>query len=368
MNNKVIGGLLAVLGVVVVIAGIVLMTVIVPGMKQFPDDVDTTRYYGSFNEDLSPGTMNVLLNSATFEFLTDFPVTLERHFMTEETDGDLALVLEEQKLYAVSEAGDTEGQVLQTLVKRYAINRETMMFADEYPDEWASMEGFWPRQGLVLGWPIDSEKKDYDGWSDDYRDIVPLVFEGEIEHERSGLDVYFYTATSELKEIDPDAVVAMGLPQGLPKEQFQSLIESADVSDTMKRLLPALLTQWEEDLVPLKYYYEYWGEYWVEPQTGALIDTHKYEMRQVGLGDEFMAISPMLSEMTEEQRAASRVTVFELTYQGTEQSVEDAKNDAQDIIDQLQLFGTTIPIVMIVVGAVLALAGAFLFMRKPAAS
>ena len=166
MNRRLVGPAVLLLGVVLVVAGLLLMAVIVPGMKQFPDDVNTTREY--------TGTMPVLFNTQTFTFMTDLPIDLERHFQTEATDDGVALVKEEQTL-------SSGGQPLQQLVKHYAIDRKTMEVTDKYPSSWATKEGFWPREGLVLGWPIDTKKKDYIGWSDDYRAPVVLKYEGVVK-------------------------------------------------------------------------------------------------------------------------------------------------------------------------------------------
>lgn len=356
MTGKTIGVALVMLGLVVAVGGAVLMFVIVPGMKQFPEDVDTVRRY--------EGTMPVLLDADTMTFMSDLDVALERHFRTEETDGGVALVYEHQTLM--------EGEdVLQELTKHYAIDRESMLWTDDYPDDWATNAGFWPRSGLVLGWPIDSEQKDYPGWSDDYRDEVLLEFVEEQEHDRSGLTVYYYRASDPPMLIHPDHVEAVGLPLELPKDVFAALIEDADVDETLKARLPLALNFWEEDSVPLQYYYEYEGEYWIEPQTGVLIDTRKHELRKVSLGEEFLEIDilrAMMENMTDEERAASRVPVFDLTYQGTDQTVEEAKADAEDAMDQITLFGTTLPIASYVIGALLVIVGGVLSVRKPASS
>lgn len=349
MDRKLWGAVALVLGLVLVAAGLLLMFVIVPGMKQFPDDVDTTRNY--------EGTMPVLLNPQTFEFMKDLDVDLVRHFKTEETDGGVALVLEEQTL-------STQGQPLQQLVKHYAIDRKTMEVSDEYPEEWATTEGFWAREGLVLGWPIDSEQKDYTGWSDDYRATVTLKYDGEVTHDRSGMETYYFTASSEPRLIDPEAVTAMGLPAALPKDQLIGLIAGTDMPDLIKNALPNMLEAVEGD-VPLQYYYGYTAEYWIEPTSGVLIDTHKVETRTVGLAEELLANSP-LAALPEEQRAALRIAVFDLDYMATDQSVEDAKKDAQDAIDTIGLYGTTLPLVGIIAGLALAVLGAFLVTRKTA--
>jgi hypothetical protein len=84
----------------------------------------------------------------------------------------------------------------------------------------------------------------------------------------------------------------------------------------------------------------------------------------VGLAEEVIAAVPLLENMSEEQRAGSRVTVSEFTYWGIEQTVADAKKDAEDAKNTIQLYGTTLPIVAIVAGLLLGLVGLFLFLRK----
>jgi len=54
MNRRALGGVLLILGIALIVVGVLLAAVIVPGMKQFPDDVDTSRYYA--------GTAPVMLN------------------------------------------------------------------------------------------------------------------------------------------------------------------------------------------------------------------------------------------------------------------------------------------------------------------
>jgi hypothetical protein len=360
MNKKTLGGILLVVGLVVIVGGLVLMLVIVPGMKQFPDDVDTTRLYA--------GTMPVLLApqpDGSITFLTDLEVNLERHFYTEEVDGDLALVVEEQTL-------STGGQPLKQLLKRQAIDRKSMEFVDEIPAKWADKEGIYQRDGIVLGWPIDTEKKDYDGWSDDYRTIVPLEFDSEVEHPRAKIDTYLFTSASDAQPIVPEQVEELGLPPAIPQETLSGLISGMEgMSPLMGTAFPLLmsLAEWPNP-VPLEYTYEYTGEYWIEPTTGVLIDTHKVEVRKVtvpedlltALVDQIDALPvPVESEVVSELLP---LTVYYLDYQATDQTVEDAKKDAEDAKDRIKLYGSTLPIVGIVAGLVIGVVGLFLVMQK----
>jgi len=193
---------------------------------------------------------------------------------------------------------------------------------------------------------------------------VTLEFVEKQHHDVADLDVYYYKASQPPQPIAPEHVTAIWLPPELPNEPVAALLQGANVSDTLKTMLPTVLNQWEPDTIPLAYYYEYEAEYWIEPKTGVLIDTKKHELRKVGLGDEFIQSSPLLSALPEDRREASRVAVFDLTYSTPDTTVNEAAKDAKDVIDQLNLFGSTIPLTLIVIGSVLTLVGLFFVVRQ----
>jgi hypothetical protein len=435
MNRKALGGTLLVLGMVLVIVGVLLIVVIVPGLKQFPDDVDTTRQY----ENIEPMTL-LDTNPDDFGLKTLESVILQRHFETEKTDGDKALVYEEQLLLDAD-----ENLLREPLVKRYAIDRKSMEHLDQFPKDWSITPGFsTDRRGLVLGWPIDPDKKDYTGWSDDYQATVPLEFVEETTHPRADMDAYYFISVSDgfsafeeggdglaTSEIDPNWAKEIGLPAELPKAQLPGLLP-----EDMRADVEPLLDELPLESLGLAYYYEYYSEYWIEPETGVLLDTHKREIRQAGLSqaakDELAAIQQSIVDQAAQEMIAAipetqvnflgqerveqivndiltkdrsewsdwavnivdgmepeerdalmqqvgqlqggmaslaeiaemKVTVFELSYQATDDSVQDAKADAEDAINQLTLFGTYLPIAAIVIGVLIAIAGAFALFRR----
>jgi hypothetical protein len=358
MSRKAVGGVLVVLGVALIAIGVAVAFVIVPGLKQFPSDVNTTRIY--------EGTVPVQLNPDTFEFMTDLSVDLQRHFMTVETDGNKALVREEQTLSVKG------GPVLQEIVKYHAINRKTMEGLMTYPEKWNEVGYLFPREGLSLGWPIDTKKRDYPGWSDDYRAIVELKYEGEVEHPRAKINTYYFTAQSDARPIVPEAVAAMHLPTELSQEQLAALVGGMEGMDPMiGQALPLLVKMagWP-DPIPLSYVYSYSGEYWIEPTTGVLVDTHKIEIRSVTVSDDLlMALTDKLDALPikVDPTMISQLlplTVSHLDYQASDQSVQDAKKDAEDAKSQLTLFGTTLPVLAGVVGGMLVVLGIILFTRR----
>jgi hypothetical protein len=347
--GKGLGWVLAVVGVLLLAAGLVLMLAIVPGMKQLPADTDTTRDY--------EGTMTVMLNPADFTFVKMVPITLQRHFKVTETDGDLALVEEQKTMLG-------NGAPLQQVVTNYAVDRGTMEATTGFPEDWASSQGFVPREGIVLSWPMDTEQKDYEGWSDDYMSTVPLTFVEEATHERSGMTLYTFTSSSDPKPIVEETVTAMGLPTELPKDKLTALLGEIDVSALPGDLLPQLLAQLP-DPVPLGYYYGYEGTYWVDPATGIIVDTEKRETRSVTLSPDLFEGTP-LALLPEDQLAILRVPVMDFKYTATDQSVADAKVDAEDGASKIQLYGTTLPWIGIIAGAVLLVLGVVFVRRKTA--
>jgi hypothetical protein len=351
MTRTVLGRLLAVVGVVLVAAGLVLMLAIMPAMKKLPTDTNVTRTYD--------GSMKTLLNPTNMTFAHDVPVQITRNFKVIATSGDVSEVKE-------TKAVASNGQPLQQVVNTYAIDRKTMLATTSYPAAWKSAEGFFDRQGVVLSWPFDTKKKDLAGWSDDYRSTVVLKFAGEVTHPRSGLKTYLFTSESAAKPMSPLEVARMGFPTQLPKATLGGLIGASGMSPVVVQMLPSLLAKIPGDNVPLAYFYNYTGKYWVDPTTGVLIDTEKTEVRAAGLPDELIKGTP-LALLPEAQRAALHVTVSELTYKATDASVADAKKSAKDDGGRIRLFGTTLPWIGIIVGIVLVLGGGAFSMKRRAA-
>jgi hypothetical protein len=368
------------MGVVLILLGLLLMLVIVPSMKQFPEDVDTTRIYHV--EYLT------LLDGETLQFTSipagDNPdLRIERHFKVEEVDGERALVREEQTILNGEAA-------LTALVKYYAIDRKTMEAIEDVPSAWKEHDGYWQREGLAMGWAIDSQEKDYTGWSDDYNSTVPLVYVRQEEH--GGINTYYFTSEGTTpRPIDPAYAQFLGLPSELSITsvgQLAASLDSPDVELTIpqKVLLIGLIQDATiavygepaegELMIPLEYAYDYTAEYWVEPKTGVLIDTRKHEHRAASFPQDLMDKFTELASQREEGSAEyippdtleklMPITVSEYVYQGTEQTLDEARQDAEDAISQLQLFGTIIPLVLIVVGVVVGSYGVYGMRRRPA--
>jgi len=332
MKGKIGGSLVLLLGLLLVAAGLVLKFAVLPMMAVWPDDVDSTRHY--------EGTLVTMLNPAALAtmdaanlFLTNVPIVVDRHVTTEAVDGNKALVKEA----VVVNAG---GQPVPGLAATYfyAIDRKTTEEIPNFTDNTGVDDN---RQGLVIGFPIGTEQRTYQGWSDDLQALVPVDFVAEEEHEGMSL-LHFHSASDAAPLTDP-AVLAM-FPAAMPKATLLALAPALPLPAEMLQGLVALLPLLP-DPVPLSYLYEYETDYWVEATTGVLIDYTKDEIRYLSLG-------------------AGQVEVFHMTYQATDQSIADAKKDADDGKMMINLFGTIIPWIAVGLGALVALGGIFMLARK----
>ena len=335
MRGKAFGSTTLILGILLLAAGLVMMLVIIPGIAQFPDDVDSTRAY--------EGELSVMLNAdalATMDlaniFLRNVPVTIDRHVQTLEVDGEQALVLDEAVMSGP--AGP-----LQQAEDVYSIDRKSMLHIANFTGDARVTD----REGLVVGFPIGTEAADYTGWNGDTLETNTLTFVQE--EERAGLNTFMFTAASG-PDLIKDPVLLSQFPAALPKAVIEGLVPVLGLPDEaiaqLGQVLPLL-----PDPIPLTYLYSYETKYWVEPDTGVLIDYDKLESRSVAinLGDQAVPIAE----------------VMHLEYVQTAASVADAVADADGAQGQLFWLGTVLPYGLIAIGVILALLGIVALGRKP---
>ncbi len=331
-KTKGIGWVILVLGVVMLLGGLAVKYVVLPSQAKFPADVDSTRNY--------EGELAVMMNAAALEtgdmanlFLTDIPVTIARSVKTVEVGGNDGAIVSDHAVMS-SPAGP-----LAESLSIYAINRTTMDAMDDFSGDVRIL----PREGLVIGWPIGSEGTDYIGWNGDTQQTTVLSYVGE--EERGGLNTYKFHASEEPAVIvDPDLLAQF--PPAFPKDLLIQLAPSFGISDEqMAQLGPVLEAM--PDPVPLTYTFAFDKTYWVEPTTGVLIDIDVMESRQVALTVPGAPGPVALAE------------VYHLEYVTTAASVQDAVNDANDGISQLNMFGVYVPLILILLGAIGIIGGIY---------
>lgn len=344
MRGKIGPRILLALGAVIFIAGFVVKFVVVPALAKYPDDVDTTRTY--------VGTVDILnraeLDNPTGEqplFFNDLPVVSEREVETVEVDGDKALVRDTARLVAAP-GTPIAGTRLTGYEDFHTIDRVTMEAIPNFTTNNQVQE----RQGLAIGFPIDTEARNYTGWNGDPAVTVTLNYVGE--EERQGRTTRAFTASSgPLPIVDPGTLAEF--PESVPRESVPAIAPLLNLPEEILGALPALLPLLPEEL-PLEYTYEFEAKYWIDPATGVLIDIEKNDVRKA-----IVAVENFPLEL-------DPIVVYDLAYTSSEETLEAAVDDAEKYGTQLTLGRTIVPFGSWVVGALLAIVGLIYVRRGPA--
>ncbi len=269
MKGKLGSSALLSLGILLIIGGFVVKFAIVPALAKFPDDVDTNRTYA--------GTVDIL-NRAELEnptgaplFFIGLPVVSEREVQTVQVDGDKALVRDAAQLLAAP-GTPIEGARLTGYEDFYTIDRVTMEAIPNFTDNELAFD----REGLVIGFPIDTEARDYPGWSGDPAQPVTLQYEGE--EERQGRTTRAFSASSGPLPI-VDAGTLAEFPATFPRDAVPTIAPLLNLPESILGALEAALPLLPEQL-PLDYTYEFEAKYGVDPATGVLIDVEKHDVRK----------------------------------------------------------------------------------------
>ena len=325
-----------VVGILLISGGLIVKFVVFPSQAKFPGDVDTTRHYA--------GDLSVMMNAAALEsgdfanlFLHDVPVTIDRTVKTAEVGGDDGAIVTDEAVMS-----GPQGPLAASL-DVYAIDRTTMEAISNFSDD----ERVTDREGLVVGWPIGSDPEDYTGWNGDTHTTVALAYEGE--EERGGLNTYRYRAVSD-HQLIVDEPTLSAFPPALPTELLVQIAPMFGLPDDTVAQLATILPNLPNP-VPLAYTYGFDKTYWIEPTTGVLIDIEVMESRATALAP------PGLDPI-------AIAEVQNLTYTATEESVQDAADDANNAIAQINLFGTYLPWGLVIVGVILLIVGIVLLVRR----
>jgi hypothetical protein len=332
----------AVLGVLCLAAAAILAWVVVPKQAQLPGDTNVTRQYA--------GTAKLLLNAQALAggqlsqaVLRNIPITAQRTVQVVATDGSAAQVRDSRTLATAN------GQQLGGTQTTYAVDRKTLEPPSSYPTSWNVTQ----QQGLTVSWPFGSEKADYTGWVNETQSTTPIKYLRE--ENRKGVDTYVYQANPAAAPIKDPQVLAT-LPQALPVSALSALASALDIPDELRAKLAQALPALTQP-VPLTYTYEAQSTYWVSPATGEVVDTQREEIRKAGLS------------LPSGQSIAAVIPIYDVTTAFTDDSAKTAAQDANDNADKIQLYGTTLPLILLIVGIVALIIAALLFFlprREPA--
>jgi hypothetical protein len=312
------------LGLVLIAGAAVVRWTVAPSQAVLPSDTNTTTTYTGTAATLF--NVNALNVPGAQVLLSNVPITTTHTTKVLAAKGSNALISDSGKL-------NVNRSAVAGFDYRYAVNRTSMDRGRGYPNVVR-------QSGLTFNWPIRTAKHDYAGWVSDTRSTTRLHYAGTAQ--RGGLSTYvFKTASSPAPVTDPATLKQ--LPQSLPKATLVELAKglklSASQLGALQQILPSL-----PDPVPFSYSYAMKATYWVQPQSGEVVDLKETETRTLALkiGSAVVPVTP----------------VMDITYAAAPAQLATSVNKARHDGDLVTLVYVTLPLGLGIAGLVLVLAGA----------
>jgi hypothetical protein len=321
-----------VIGLLLLLAAALLAWWITPAfIARTPSDYNKTRTYsGTIRSLVVPSALATGNLSAAIK--TGVPATLTDHVKVLATSGNTG---QYQDTRTITGAGS---QISKT-VNNYALDRSTLMATRSRPSNWSVT----PATGLVVSWPLGAKKQNYTGWVPLTQTTTPLRY--ITQANQGGINTYEYQAIVHPTVMTNSQVLA-GLPKALPTALLgrigaAGLIPPADIA-ALGRAFPGATA------IPVKYTYQATNKYWVDPNTGLVINVANNEVETGNIAlpnGKLIPIFPILS----------------LTYHATPTSLSQAVSDAKDGSTTISTWGVTVPIICLCVGFVLVVAAVILW-------
>jgi hypothetical protein len=212
---------------------------------------------------------------------------------------------------------DASGIVVSGGVRSHCLDRTTAeavapcegQYTEDAPGQRVTAQrGELQQPGLNFKFPFDVEQRDYQWYDSRVKATAPMRFSGE--EEVGGLDVFRF-----VQDIPPTSIA--------------------------QREVPGYLLGVEEASVRTELFYEVVRTVWVDPMTGKVIDGRQQVKQEL---------------RTPEQGPGGGVYVFDGTLEFTDETV--AANLAETEENRSSLWAiTTLPVILLIVGGVLAAAG-----------
>ena len=310
---------LAVVGVLLIVASAVVRFVVVPSVTNLPTDLDVTlEFEGTYNG-INPA---VLSGGATEVLAEDVPIVAVRNVSSQEVDGDTEIVRRADE----RTVGDGEPALTEVF---FAVDRESAE-AGPAPD---GADDVTDAEGLVFTLPVDPSTADgaYEYWDQNTLQSAPVTFEGE--ETFGGRDVYRYESLSEGELANP---AALNLPTSLPKDTLAAL----------PAVLPSLPAE-----IPIA---------WTS-RTTTKVDADQELGATIAGGSTQVITGSLDLGVTTVDVPFATIDIY-----SSDDSIDTRGDQVGDDSRLLNLVGTVLPIVLLVLG-VLLLVAALLLARRAAA-
>ncbi|MBF6148889.1 DUF3068 domain-containing protein [Nocardia nova] len=325
--------ILIALGILLIAAAAVVRFAIVPSVSKLPTSLDVTNHYEGTGTLLNPQALQS--GDTAHALASNVPVTIDRHTYVSETHGNTAIVHDDFTVRA-------PGGIAMPSNHTYAVDRKTM---DTAPA--SNGVDVQPHRGLTIGWPISPDRDtQYQLYDFATRTTAPMKYTGEAKI--AGRDVLDYTvaATGPLE----DKAILSALPPALPKSQLAGLAPLLP-AELQAKIGAAAATL--PDPVPLNYTSTSNLGLAADKTLGTPADG-SIQMKIVVNADLAGQNTPIMPVLTVDTKL-------------TPASISAAADTASRTSGLLNLISLWIPLLLLVLGVVLALIG-FLRRKAPVAT
>lgn len=325
MGRSKAGIALLIIGLVILIMAPVFKWGIGPALIKVPDTLDTLSVYdGTLTLFVDPSSLTVLPP----EMAVKVPLKIERldKSVPEKGTGSIAVVRETTK------AIGPEGRNFIDTVTDFALDRKT---SENVTSNLASVRN---RRGWYPILPIGAEQKAYPIWSDDTANTGNAEFVRVIRVSGFNVgptDCYLYKVEGHpAPTIEPP----LGLPARLPGSEIKTILGEAGAS----------LNLVDTQEYPITYLKQTDADITGEPRTGAIVDateTSTYYVDASALGQ-------------------PNIKLATISYKQTPENVKQVLDDASENWGLLDMVHLWIPLILLIVGVVIAAIGLTLMLLK----
>jgi Porin PorA len=325
---------LGIIGIILLVAGGLMAWWITPSyIARVPSNYNKTRTYtGTIQSLVSPAALATGNLAAAVK--TGLPAKLTDQVRVLQTSGNTAQMQDTRII-------TTSGTPVAKTVTNYAVDRSNLMATSSHPSNWLVT----PAKGLTVSFPLGAKKQNYTGWVYLTKTTTTLKYVKQVQ--QGGINTYEYQATVPPTPIK-DTQALTGLPTSLPTSLLPSisgagLIPPADLA-ALSRAFPGATS------VPLAYTYQAMNTYFVDPNTGLVVNVSNNEIEKGGIALPNGTIVPVLPVLAD-------------TYHATPASLSAAVNDAKNGSTTISTWGVTVPIIAASVGFVCLVAAVLLWIR-----
>ena len=322
--------IIAVVGVLALVAAAVVRFVVVPSASKLPNDLNTTQDYAGTYSGLNPAA---LAGGSGDLMLRNIPMTASRQYTVDSTDGNTAVVNQ-----TIERA--VGGQASPSATTRYAVDRTDFESAPAP----SGATDVVPSKGWIFTLPLDPQSDaTYQLWDGPTGAAYPLTYQGTSTID--GRTVLEYQSVAKGDVVDP---AALGLPTSVTKAQLVTLqpVLAGLLPPALLAQLPGILAQLP-DTLPLTYTSDTTATFFADSQIGSPIRSGSTQK-----------ISANLALGT---TVAVPFSTIELST--TDTSSQAMADDASSKAGTLNLVGTVLPIGLAILGVVLLLVALLLAIR-----